>query len=80
MSAASEILRLGVTLVASKPAIWREVEVPSSMTLAALHDVLQVLMDWEDYHLWSFEWGDRRFELAAVNKELSTLRAPRRRR
>jgi hypothetical protein len=33
------------------------------MTLAALHDVLQVLMDWEDYHLWCFEPGDRRFEL-----------------
>jgi hypothetical protein len=33
------------------------------MTLAALHDVLQVLMDWEDYHLWSFELGERRFEL-----------------
>jgi len=63
VSTASEILKLRVTLVASKPAIWREVEVPSSMTLAALHDVLQVLMGWQDYHLWSFELGERRFEL-----------------
>jgi len=63
VSAAAEILKLRVTLVGSKPAVWREVEVPSSMTLAALHDVLQVLMDWEDYHLWCFELGGRRFEL-----------------
>lgn len=59
----SLILKLRVTLAGSKPAVWREVEVPSPMTLAALHDVLQVLMDWEDYHLWCFELGGRRFEL-----------------
>jgi hypothetical protein len=63
VGAASEILKLRVTLVGSKPDIWREVEVPSSMTLAALHDVLQVLMGWEDYHLWCFELDHRRFEL-----------------
>ena len=58
----AEVLRLKVTLLGSKPPVWREVEVASSMTLATLHDVLQLLMGWEDYHLWSFELGDRRFE------------------
>lgn len=62
MTAASEILRFRVTLVGCKPSIWREIEVVSSMTLAELHDVLQILMGWEDYHLWCFEMGDRRFE------------------
>lgn len=49
-----------------KPVVWREVEVAPSMTLAALHDVLQVLM------------GSDAFDLKAVNKALSALRAPRR--
>jgi len=57
-----EIFRLKIMLMGCKPVVWREVEVASFMTLAALHDVLQVLMGWDDYHLWSFELGDRRFE------------------
>ena len=64
VGAAGDILRLRITLGGSRPPVWREVEVASSTTLAALHDVLQVLMGWDDYHLWSFELGDRRFELS----------------
>lgn len=63
MSVGSEILRLKVTLKECKPTVWREIEIASSMTLAGLHDVLQTLMGWEDYHLWAFEFGRRRFEL-----------------
>lgn len=62
VGAAGDIFRLRITLTRSRPLVWREVEVASSMTLAALHDVLQVLMGWEDYHLWAFEFGSRRFE------------------
>lgn len=43
------------------PAIWREVEVPSNMTLSGLHGVMQVLMGWHDAHLWAFESSDQRF-------------------
>jgi hypothetical protein len=45
-----------------KPTIWREIEAVSSMTLSGLHDALQILMGWEDCHLWAFEAGQRRFE------------------
>jgi len=62
VSDAADILLLRTTLTGSRPRVWREVEVAASMTLAQLHDVLQVLMGWEDYHLWCFELGDRRFE------------------
>jgi hypothetical protein len=58
-----EIFRVKITLKDCKPTIWREIEVASSMSLAGLHDVLQVLMGWENYHLWAFEAGQRRFEL-----------------
>ncbi len=62
MSISGEIFRLNITLMDCKPSVWREVEVASSMTLARLHDVLQVLMGWDDCHLWAFEAGKRRFE------------------
>ena len=62
VGAAGELFRLRITLKGSKPSVWREAEVASAMTLAALHDVLQVLMGWEDCHLWAFEVGARRFE------------------
>ncbi|MBI3042365.1 MAG: hypothetical protein HYY78_06025 [Betaproteobacteria bacterium] len=48
VSDAGEILVLRTTLAGSRPRVWREVEVAASTTLAGLHDVLQVLMGWED--------------------------------
>ena len=63
MGAVGEILRLKIALMDCKPSVWREVDVRSSTTLVGLHDTLQVLMGWEDYHLWAFELGKRRFEL-----------------
>ena len=36
------------------PEIWRKVLVSSEITLAELHSVLQVLMGWEDRHLYAF--------------------------
>jgi hypothetical protein len=59
-----EIYRLKITLQDCKPAIWREVEVASNMTLSGLHGVLQTLLGWDDSHLWAFEVGDKRFEIA----------------
>jgi hypothetical protein len=36
------------------PLIWRRVVVPSTITLAELHEVIQVAMGWEDEHLHRF--------------------------
>ena len=36
------------------PSIWRRFHVPSSLTLAQLHDALQVIMGWTDSHLHRF--------------------------
>jgi hypothetical protein len=52
---------LRVSLDEVKPAIWREFAVPSSITLDLLHDMLQVILGWEDYHLHEFTFGERRF-------------------
>ena len=52
---------LRVSLDRIKPTIWRRLAVPSSITLDLLHDILQVVMGWEDYHLHEFTIGERRF-------------------
>ena len=55
------IARLRIQLDDIEPAIWRHVEVPLTSTLKALHDVIQAIMLFEDYHLFQFEIGDRRY-------------------
>lgn len=50
----TEIATLRIELKDSDPLIWRVVEVPTSVTLKVLHDIVQVTMGWLDYHLWEF--------------------------
>lgn len=59
----NEICTLRIELCASDPLIWRQVEVPTSITLKALHEVIQAAMGWLDYHLWEFTVGQERFGL-----------------
>jgi len=47
------IYQFKVTLKGSSPAIWRRIQVPDC-TLGELHEVLQVVMGWEDCHLHQF--------------------------
>lgn len=62
VAAPVRVYRLRLELQYLRPAIWREIEVLSSMTLQALHDTIQIVMGWEDCHLWAIEAGERRFE------------------
>ena len=68
------IYRLRLELRYLEPVIWRELEVRADMSLNDLHRAIQVVMGWEDYHLWSFEAGERRFE--RPNKELAGFGVP----
>ncbi len=40
--------------------MWRRIEVASDLSLEDLHDVLQVVFGWEDYHLHRFTTGPER--------------------
>ncbi len=60
----NEIASVRVELRHSKPLIWREVEVPTSITLKVLHDIIQALMGWFDSHLWEFTVGGQQLRLA----------------
>ncbi|MCU0612001.1 MAG: plasmid pRiA4b ORF-3 family protein [Candidatus Eisenbacteria bacterium] len=48
------VYQLKVTLSGVKPPIWRRFLVPSGITLAQLHGVLQVVMGWTNSHLHKF--------------------------
>jgi hypothetical protein len=52
---ANELYLLRISLVDSKPAIWRRFCVPANINLASLHNVIQKVMGWQDYHLHLFE-------------------------
>jgi len=56
-----ETYQIKVTLLGTRPPIWRRLLVPSSITLAQLHHVLQTAMGWEDSHLHEFRIGGRSF-------------------
>ncbi|TQF65843.1 plasmid pRiA4b ORF-3 family protein [Rhodococcus spelaei] len=43
--------RLRIELDGITPVIWRQLVVPSNLTLDALHPLLQAVMGWSDYHL-----------------------------
>jgi hypothetical protein len=55
----TRVYRLTITLEGIQPAIWRRFEVPSAITLAQLHRVLQRVMGWRDRHLHQFFVGGR---------------------
>lgn len=67
MSAAADapeqIATLRIELLDTDPVIWREVEIPTSITLKALHDIVQAAMGWLDYHLFEFTVGGQRYGL-----------------
>jgi len=59
----NEIATIRIELRHTDPLIWRQVAVPTSITLKVLHDIIQVVMGWFDYHLWEFTIGKQRYGL-----------------
>lgn len=54
-----EICEIKVTLRDISPPIWRQIQVWEGDTLAQLHRILQVVMGWENYHLYEFRIGSK---------------------
>ena len=51
------VYQLKIALEHLLPAIWRRVLVPGDVTLYKLHQVIQAVMPWQDYHLYEFAIG-----------------------
>jgi hypothetical protein len=56
----ARVYQIKVGLKGAKPPIWRRLEVAADLSLAELHDVIQVAFPWDDSHLHVFEtpYGD----------------------
>jgi hypothetical protein len=59
----NQIATVHIELRDTDPVIWRQVEVPTSITLKVLHHIIQAAMGWFDYHLWEFTIDKRRYGL-----------------
>lgn len=70
--------QLKITLINSKPPIWRRVLVPSSYHLGLVHKVIQIAMGWTNSHLHQFvanqtfysppEYGDMDMDMDSKNE------------
>jgi hypothetical protein len=70
IESSQEIYQIKVTLLGTRPPVWRRLMVPAGMTLAQLHDVLQAAMGWENCHLHEFRIGRQRFGVPDPNDRL----------
>jgi hypothetical protein len=71
----NEIATVRIELRDSDLVIWRQVGVPTSITLKVLHNVIQAAMGWFDYHLWEFTIAKRRYGLP-MDQDWEPNRAP----
>jgi Cft2 family RNA processing exonuclease len=53
----TQIAQLKITLKHLKPSVWRQVQVPNTMTLENLHWVIQLAMGWTNSHMHHFKVG-----------------------
>ena len=56
-----EIYQIKVTLLGTRPPIWRRLLAPADSTLEDLHNVLQAAMGWQDCHMHDFRIGQKTF-------------------
>jgi len=64
MNLVDRIARIRIELKDIDPTIWRRVEVPLTTSLKGLHDVIQAVMPFENYHLFLFDVGDKRYGIS----------------
>ena len=60
MQDTGSILQLKLSLDGSRPIIWRRILVKRSMSMFELHIAFQIVMGWENYHLFEFAGTGRR--------------------
>lgn len=69
MNKPSKCYTLRITLLNVVPAVWRSVQLPSTISLSGLNDVLQAVMGWENAHLHQFIKGKESYMPAEILTE-----------
>ena len=59
-----EIIQLKVSLLQSKPNIWRQILVHKDTSFFELHHIIQISMGWANYHM--FEFGIEGYRIGEV--------------
>jgi hypothetical protein len=57
----NQIFEFHLSLAEVRPPVWRRIQVPADYTLARLHKVIQIVMDWQDCHLYEFTVDGRSY-------------------
>lgn len=60
---------LKIELDQVNPSVWRRFIVPAHISLDRLHDVIQIVMGWFDYHLYEFRIGTKIYTENPETKE-----------
>ncbi len=68
----AQVYQIKLTLDDTHPPIWRRIVVPGDTTLSKLHDIVQIAMGWQDYHLHEFTINGVRYG-DSENDELGNL-------
>lgn len=66
MNKVEQVYQFKITLLNTKPPIWRRIQVPEKYSFWDLHVAIQDAMGWEDYHLHQFEFGDVRNDTEVI--------------
>jgi hypothetical protein len=61
-----EVYQFRIYLRKISPIIWRRILVRSDSTIADLHHALQIVMNWDDYHLHHFLIRSKRYGIAQI--------------
>jgi len=56
-----KVCQIKITLNYISPAIWRRIWVSEKTTLFELHEIIQIIFGWQDYHLHEFTINDIRY-------------------
>ena len=56
----TRILQLKITLEEITPKIWRRFLIKDDITFQELHDTIQIVMGWDNYHMFEFQISDVR--------------------
>ena len=67
------IYQLRIVLRGISPLIWRRVLVHDTTTLAQLHEIIQILFEWRDEHLYDFHIYGKDYGTSGANTRGATL-------
>jgi hypothetical protein len=74
MTMKRSVFQFKITLLGTNPKVWRRFRVQSDITFRQLHNVVQIVMGWENYHLYAFAYDWHHFteyEMGAEDKSPS---------